>query len=71
VRPGVTLASDELRRDILMLKKARDAVETDAIPASYEGLGRLVAEDVHMPSKIGPAVKARASRIIADHPGAA
>lgn len=40
---GMTSASDELRRDILKLEKARDAVETDAIPAGYEGLGRLVA----------------------------
>jgi hypothetical protein len=40
---GVTSASDELRVDILALEKARDAVETDAIPASYEGFGRIAA----------------------------
>lgn len=32
-----------LRADILALEKARDAVETDAIPAGFEGLGRLAA----------------------------
>lgn len=41
---GVTSASEELRRDILKLEKARDAVETDAIPDSYEGIGRVTAQ---------------------------
>ena len=40
---GVTSASDALRVDVLALEKARDAVETDAIPASYSGLGRFAA----------------------------
>jgi hypothetical protein len=41
---GVTSASAMLRADIKALEKARDTVETDAIPASYEGLGRVVAQ---------------------------
>jgi hypothetical protein len=41
---GVTSASEKLRADIKVLEKARDAVETDAVPDSYEGLGRWVAE---------------------------
>lgn len=40
---GVTSASEMLRADIVALEKARDTVESDAVPASYEGLGRVVA----------------------------
>lgn len=40
---GVTSASDALRVDILALEKARDVVETDAIPAGYSGQGFFAA----------------------------
>lgn len=40
---GVTSASDLLRADITALERARDAVENDAVPAAYSGLGRVAA----------------------------
>ena len=41
---GVKAASDELRVDVLALEKARDVVESDAVPDGWTGLGeRLVA----------------------------
>ncbi|PKH42203.1 hypothetical protein SAMN05192575_10798 [Nocardioides alpinus] len=40
---GVTSASDLLRADIKALELARDAVESDAIPASFEGFARIAA----------------------------
>ena len=40
---GVTSASDLLRADIKALEKARDSVESDAIPAGFEGLARIAA----------------------------
>ena len=40
---SVTSASEMLRADIKTLEKSRDTLETDAIPASYEGLGRVFA----------------------------
>ncbi|MBC2932061.1 hypothetical protein [Nocardioides sp. zg-1228] len=40
---GVRAASDALRVDILSLEKARDAVESDAVPAGWTGLARLSA----------------------------
>ena len=40
---GVTSASDLLRADIKALEKARDAVESDAVPATFEGLARIAA----------------------------
>ena len=40
---GVTSASDLLRADVKALEKARDAVESDAIPASFDGLARIAA----------------------------
>jgi hypothetical protein len=41
---GVTSASEMLRADIRELEKARDTVETDAVPDSYEGVGRWMAK---------------------------
>lgn len=40
---GVTSASDALRADVLALEKARDAVEDDAVPDGWSGLGRWAA----------------------------
>ena len=40
---GVTSASEMLRADIKELEKARDTVETDAVPAGFEGLARMAA----------------------------
>ena len=40
---GVKAASDELRADVLALEKARDVVESDAVPDGWTGLGRWAA----------------------------
>ncbi len=40
---GVRSASDELRVDILALEKARDVVESDAVPDTWTGLGHWAA----------------------------
>ena len=40
---GVSAASDELRVDVLTLEKARDVVESDAVPDAWTGLGRWTA----------------------------
>ena len=40
---GVTSASEMLRADIKELEKARDTVETDAVPAAFDGLARMAA----------------------------
>jgi len=40
---GVKAASDELRVDVLALEKARDVVESDAVPDGWTGLGRWAA----------------------------
>jgi hypothetical protein len=39
----VSAASDELRVDVLTLEKARDVVESDAVPDAWTGLGRWTA----------------------------
>ncbi len=40
---GVTSASELLRADITALEKARDTVESDAVPAGFEGFARVAA----------------------------
>ncbi len=40
---AVTSVSEMLRADIHALEKARDAVETDAVPGGWQGSGRFVA----------------------------
>lgn len=40
---GVTSASEMLRADIKALEKARDTVETDAVPDSFQGIGAWMA----------------------------
>lgn len=40
---GVKSASDELRADVLALEKARDAVESDAVPDGWTGLAHWAA----------------------------
>ncbi|WP_322920589.1 hypothetical protein [Nocardioides renjunii] len=40
---GVTSASDEVRRDVLALEKARDAVADEGVPAAWTGLARAAA----------------------------
>lgn len=41
---GVTSASEMLRADVKALEKARDTVETEAVPDSYAGVGRWMAQ---------------------------